>query len=329
MKRASHALFIFTFTVLLGFSSVFAAAEQDRSQRELDDLRIENIQILMQVEHIQLSFLVRDNQGRYIKNLKATDFLIQENGQEQKIALLKEQEVPINAVIMVDTSWSIGYFFDNAVRTAVDFFKGLEKEKSAFVLFSEECQPVLGWDDPPIDLGAYLHGMKPKGKTALYDSVIWVADNLFKDRGGKKLIILLTDGIDTKSSSSFEDMIEVTRHHGITLYPIIYTNEYIQNYRNGLDRTNTLGIRRRVSRDFHNLIILQNRFVDQTLRYGGRTIFSNAFADLRQIYMDIIHEMKSQYVMIYQTSFDDDKNRREVKVSTRKVPGKIFINIDQ
>lgn len=316
-------------SVLFVIGSHTGGYGQGIRDKALSDLVVENVQIVVTLENIQLSFLARDPEGNFIRSLSASDFVLFENGRPQKIALLREEEIPISAVVMVDTSWSIGHFLENAVRTAVDFFKDLERERSAFVLFSESPRVVLNWQDPSTDLSGHLRNVKPDGKTALYDSVIWTAENLFQGRTGKRLIILFTDGIDTKSRASFEDMIRISREHGITLYPIIYTNHYIQDYRKRLSHANPPW-GRRISLDFHSFIVQQNRFVDQSLRYGGRTIFSNAFADLRDIYTNIIQEMKSQYVMVYQSSLEDREGRlRDVKVQTRKVAGKIFINIGQ
>jgi len=150
---------------------------------------------------------------------------------------------------------------------------------------------------------------------------------MFEKGPGKKLIVLLTDGIDTMSRASFAEMMEVTRDQGITLYPIIYTNRYIENYRWNV--RNITGYRpRRISSEFHNMILMQNRFIDQSLRFGGRTIFSDGFKDLQPIYGDIIHEMKSQYVMMYQSS-DLDTATREVKVQTRNAPGRVFIEVSR
>lgn len=308
------------------FCFPFLYSQSPLKSKALEDASVEDLQIILQTENIRLTFLVRDSLGNFVRDLSASDFVLLENGQPREIALLKEEEIPISAVVMVDTSWSIGYFLGNAVRTAVDFFKGLQREHSAFVLFSESPRVVLSWDDPAEDLTEYLRAVEPNGKTALYDSLIWAAENMFRNRPGKKLIVLLTDGIDTKSEASFKDMMRVTRAQGVTLYPIIYTNEYIQHYREGLRISRPAP---RVSRDFHNLVLLQNQFVDQTLRYGGRTIFSNAFSDLKKIYTDIIQEMKSQYLMVYHSSLGDKDQRRDVKVYTKKVPGKIFINIGQ
>jgi len=290
------------------------------------DLTVEQIQVLMELETIQLRFLVRDSNGNFMRNLTAHDFTVMENGHEQNISLLKEQQVPISSVIMVDNSWSTSQFLAKAASVAVDFFKGLQPEASAFILFAEQPRVVIDWTEEAKDLSPQLNNVKPNGKTALYDSVIWVSKSMFKDKTGKKLIVLLTDGIDTASRSSFQEMMKVTRDQGITLYPIIYTNQYIENYRRNLKNVPGFRRPRSVSNDFHNLILMQNRFIDQSLRFGGRTIFSNAFTDLHNIYGDIIYEMKSQYVMLYQST-DLDAAKRDVKIETKKAPGRIFIEI--
>lgn len=316
------------FSIISFISSTLLPAQDSRDgEADLSRSRLEQLQIMMEFDNIQLTFLVRDPAGNFIRNLSPSDFLVQENGQEMNVLLLREQEVPISAVVMVDTSYSIGSFLQNAANTAVDFFKGLENESAAFVAFSDEARVILDWEDEARDISEYARELKPDGKTALYDSVIRVADEMLKPRSGKKLIVLLTDGIDTMSESTFQDMIRATRDAGVTLYPIIYTNQYIESYRRYL-RTDQRRITSRVSRDFHNLVVLQDRFVDQSLRYGGRTIFSNAFNDLKDIYGQIIHEMKSQYVMLYQSAVEEERaGQREVRVSTRRVPGKIFIDI--
>lgn len=290
------------------------------------DLNVEQIQVMMELQTIQVRFLVRDANGNFMPDLTAQDFLVTENGHEQNIALLKEQQVPISAVIMVDNSWSTSQFLAHAADTAVEFFKGLQPERSAFVLFSEKPQVVIDWTDNAKSLSPQLTQVQARGKTALYDSVIWASKNMFHDQTGKKLIVLLTDGIDTLSKSSFQDMMRATRENGITLYPIIYTNHYIENYRHDLRRNTGLARNKAISSDFHNLILMQNRFIDQSLRFGGRTIFSNEFNDLHNIYGNIIQEMKSQYVMLYQSN-DLDTDKREVKVSTKKAPGRIYIEI--
>ncbi len=311
--------------VFVTFGSLLHAVQAE-SQDSRQGLQVESMEVQMQLEHVQLSFLVRDSAGNFIPNLTSEDFVLVENNRPQTIVALREQEVPISVVLMVDTSWSTGMFIHRAVDAAVSFFQGLSNESSAIVLFSEEPTLAVGWDDSPTDLSFQLTDVQPDGKTALHDSIIWVCQDIFQDRSGKKLIIVLTDGLDTISDSSFRQMMRIVRDSGVTLYPILYTNSVIENYRR------TLSLRRlrpnsKVSQNFHNFILLQNEFVDQTMRYGGRTIFSHGFDDLGPIYERIIRDMKSQYVMLYRSDGVDDSRRRDVRVQTRRIPGKIFIDV--
>ena len=217
---------------------------------------------------------------------------------------------------------------ENAVETAIDFFRGLENESAAVVRFSRAPELILDWDERPQDIRSLMARVSSDGKTALYDSVIWVCRNVLRSRSGKKVVVLISDGIDTASRASFREMIRISRQEGITVYPIIYTNQFIQNYRVELgDRE--APVRSNISRAFHRFVVSQNRFLDQTRRYGGRTIFSDAFLDLRQIYRDIIEEMKSRYVLYYQSDGRDEDGSHEVRMFTRRVAGRIFVEFSQ
>ena len=324
LRRTS---WIMTSLLVLGVS--FPAPAQDAAPAEKDDgAGTSRVEVEMELEHIRVTFLVRDDRGHLIRNLSRDDFVILENGRPQNVTMLEEQEVPINVALMVDTSWSLQDLLKNALETAIDFFRGLENESVAIVRFSRTPELILDWDDRTHDIRSLMARVSSDGKTALYDSVIWVCRNVLKGRPGKKVIVVISDGIDTASRSGFREMINVSRQGGITVYPIIYTNQFIQNYRSELGNREA-PVRSDISRAFHRFVVAQNRFLEQTRRYGGRTIFSEAFLDLRQIYTDIIDEMKSHYVLYYQSDAGEADESREVRMFTRRIPGKIFVEISR
>ncbi len=316
-------------TSLLALGVPFPVSAQDAAPAEKDDgPGTSRVEVEMALEHIRVTFLVRDDRGHLIRNLSKDDFVVLENGRPQTVTLLEEQEVPINVAVMVDTSWSLQDLLKNAVETAIDFFRGLENESAAVVRFSRSPELILDWDERPQDIRSLMARVSSDGKTALYDSVIWVCRNVLSSRSGKKVVVLISDGIDTASRASFREMIRISRQEEITVYPIIYTNQFIQNYRRELgDRE--APVRSNISRAFHRFVVSQNRFLEQTRRYGGRTIFSDAFLDLRQIYRDIIEEMKSHYVLYYQSDGRDEGGSHEVRMFTRRVPGRIFVEFSQ
>ena len=143
--------------VVQSVSCLFASSSQEQ---DLGKIHFEDINIVVQLEHVQLSFVVRDSRGDFVRNLSVDDFVPVENDRLQTISALREQEVSINAVIAVDTSWSIGSFLTNAVTTAVDFFNGLEAEDPAVVLFSEKPRVLLDWGEKQDDLEQELNWSK-------------------------------------------------------------------------------------------------------------------------------------------------------------------------
>lgn len=283
------------------------------------------VEVTIKDVQLQLAFLVRDDKGNYINDLAASDFQVFENGKSCPVVSLEEEEVPINAVVMVDTSVSLGTHLANEIRTAVGFFRSLENESSAFLLFSETPRLILNWDDPEEDLSALLKETRPAGRTALHDSVIWACANLLKNRAGKKLIVLLTDGIDTVSSASFEEMIRATHQHGVVLYPIFYTNQYIERFRKMTTEGDLLE-NPKISKHFYDMLTRQNGFTKQTLRWGGRAIFSEHFADLTNIYADIVREMKSQYMLLYDSGNGEPQDERDINIIAKNGSGKVVVN---
>ena len=317
---------IFWVLVVVLSGALIGAPAQDR-KRSLDDVTVENVQVQIQLEYVQLSFLVRDSEGNLIRNLAREDFSLSENGKPVRIVALKEEEVPITVALMVDTSWSMGSYLENAINAGLRFLAGLEQERSTFVLFSEEPRVILDWEESSFGLSSYLKDAPTDGKTSLYDSVIQVVSERLQDEGGKKLIILITDGIDTKSDATLEDMMQATREAGITLYPIIYSNAFLQDYRRRLS-SGTSQPSQTVSLAFHTFMLAQNEFLERSMRLGGRTIFSERFADLKDVYGDIISEMKSHYSLSYQPDVGSGRDRK-IKISTRRMSGRIFIDVSR
>ena len=153
-------------------------------------------------ERVTVAVVVRDENGRPIRNLSETDFEVTDDGQSRKILDFRNDASPISVGLLVDSSGSmhIGgklararevghlllssmsdgsdeaalFVFDKLVRTAQPFTSELDKVRSSFV------------------------SINPWGSTSLYDAIAETAQQLSK-RPGRRGIIVLTDGVDTSS----------------------------------------------------------------------------------------------------------------------------------
>ncbi|HEY3128890.1 MAG TPA: VWA domain-containing protein [Acidobacteriota bacterium] len=314
-----------TFFFLLLLLCTGIAAAQANSQEKAPQpgwvFSVEDLEI--KIESVQLLFLVRDADGNLVHNLRTSDFRLMENGEEKPITVFQQKDVPINACIVVDTSWSIGSMLDNVLKTASEFFSGLTHDKTSVVYFSEHPRVIADWN-LGVNQGSPFKNVKLEGRTALYDSLLWIMNNHFKNISGKKLIFLITDGIDNMSRSSVQEMFQAAHDRGIVVYAIIYTNPVIENLRH---RLLTGKISSSVSPALQKMIQAQNSFIDKSLRYGGRTIFSNSFGDMHSIYQRVIDETKSQYVLSFPTP-KEEVSKRDIRFLIKpEVPGRIVVQI--
>jgi VWFA-related protein len=138
-----------------------------------------------------------------------------------------------------------------------------------------------------------LGGLRATGRTALNDALI---TGLYYFRGtqGQRAMILLTDGDDTASNTSWDQALEYTRRSGVAVYPI------------GLG-ISTLGVSTR------------NRLETLADVTGGRVFYIQKAEELNAIYDQIEEELRSRYYLAYGSSRKvDAQGFRPVEVQVRK-----------
>ena len=318
---------IFWVLVVVLSGALIGAPAQDR-KRSLDDVTVENVQVQIQLEYVQLSFLVRDSEGNLIRNLAREEFSLSENGKPVRIVALKEEEVPINRRSHGGHKLEHGFVSRKCYQRGPAVLGGSGARALNLCPFFPRNRG-LSWTGKKVhsDSLPISRTRRQMAKPAYTIRLSrWSARGL-QDEGGKKLIILITDGIDTKSDATLEDMMQATREAGITLYPIIYSNAFLQDYRRRLS-SGTSQPSQTVSLAFHTFMLAQNEFLERSMRLGGRTIFSERFADLKDVYGDIISEMKSHYSLSYQPDVGSGRDRK-IKISTRRMSGRIFIDVSR
>jgi VWFA-related protein len=138
-----------------------------------------------------------------------------------------------------------------------------------------------------------LAGLAAEGQTALYDSLMF-ALYYFTGVGGQRAILLLSDGRDEVSRFSFDETLEYARRAGVTVYSV------------------GLGVPEGGGR----------RALQQLAEVtGGQSYFARHVDELAGIYDIIQSDLRSQYLLVYQstnTSTTDQFRGVEVKVA---VPG--------
>lgn len=250
------------------------------------------------IQMVELYTSVLDRRGRPVEGLTREDFTVFENGTEQELRRFELVEnVPVHAGILLDVSRSMLWRLDAAQKGALRFFETViePKDRAAVITFNEKPQLVVRFTNDLEVLAGGLAGLTAEGETALYDSLIYSL-YYFSGLTGKRAIIILSDGADSASRYTFDDVIDYARRVGVSLYSI------------GIDLSGgkTQDIRLNLER--------------LSRETGGTAFFIDSEKELERVYTDIQAELRSQYLLAYQSNAPltgGGGDFREVEVKTR------------
>lgn len=257
----------------------------------------------LDVQFVELYTSVVDGRGRPVEGLKKEDFKVAEDGAPQLVRRFElVKDVPIYAGILLDTSASMSEAskLDEAVKGALRFFQKVitPKDRASVITFNSQPTLAVRFTNDEAVLAGGLAGLKADGNTALYDSIIY---SLYYFGGikGKRAIILLSDGKDEGSHYSYADALEYARRSGVAIY--------------------TVGIN--LSRQDADVRLKLSRLSDET---GGRVFMIEKASELERVYDIIQGELRSQYLLAYQSNKErepgDAEKFRSVEVKVAR-PG--------
>jgi VWFA-related protein len=176
------------------------------------------------VEVVPLTVTVTDARGKYVNNLVETDFTVLEEGVRQSLSFFANERVPIDLALTVDASASMAPQLPIVRKAAGALVDSLRERDRATVLTIRNAVGVtmpLTADRSRID--AAIRDLSASGATALYDGVYVVLNELKRARTSeirRRVLVLLSDGLDTSSRLGADDMLALARRAGIGIYVI-------------------------------------------------------------------------------------------------------------
>ncbi len=163
-------------------------------------------QINVKVQLVNIVATVTDNRGRYVDNLKASDFTLLEDGRPQEIAHFAfSSDLPVSVGIVLDSSTSMERKISTATRAVDRFLRDIHLDDDIFLMtFDQSVRLRQDFTSDREKLSAALDKVGLASGTSLYDGVIDSLNRLRKGKYPKKAILLISDGMDTTSSSSYD-----------------------------------------------------------------------------------------------------------------------------
>lgn len=234
----------------------------------------------VEVEFVELYVTVLDKQGHPVAKLEQDDFRVSEDNLPQEIVRFERvSNLPIHVQVMLDVSASMEDNLGQTQSAALSFFEDAitPKDRASVITFNDYPNLAVNFTNDLTALAGGLAGLKAERGTALYDSLIF---GLYYLNGikGQRAVLLLSDGKDENSRFSFENALEYAQRAGVSIYAI------------GLDISgkNSSESRRKLA-----------KLADET---GGRPFFIKTVEELPSIYEAIQEELRSRYLIAYQSS---------------------------
>jgi Ca-activated chloride channel family protein len=160
-------------------------------------------------ETVYFRVTVVDKKGRTVNGLKKENFAVREGKAAQEISYFSDAEEPASVAVLFDISDSVDIKSRQiAAKTALKFLKLTNEENDySLIAFGNAIYPLLDWgstDDQVVDVLETLAKLKLKPEsTSFYDACFFALDKFDQSRHRKKILLILSDGINNTSKKSF------------------------------------------------------------------------------------------------------------------------------
>ncbi len=233
------------------------------------------------VRLVPLLATVKDANGALIGDLTKEEFEILDNGVAQEVAVFETRtEQPLSVSILVDTSLTTGIKLREE-RKSVEFFletligSGNEEDAAALYTFNDQVTLQQPFTRNLKRLRRGLGRLASEGGTSLYDALYLAADAI-GNRGGRHVMIAVTDGGDTTSRLNIGSAIRRLQETDTVVYPILVVPIEANAGRN-IGGENALHI--------------------IAMRTGGRVYAAALGKELDSVFAEILRDLRTQYLI--------------------------------
>lgn len=170
---------------------------------------------------VMVGVVARRNDNRPAP-ITSKEVAIFDNGVEQAIRNFTPDPSPARVVLLVDNSLSIRADVEKLEQAAREFaYEIYEGDKLLIVGYDEQAEIVSDWTDDAKAIEASLKLFRKKGQPHLFDSIrAVVAEALRPMQGQKRIIVVISDGLDRGSKATFEQTLAELQSENIMVYAV-------------------------------------------------------------------------------------------------------------
>ncbi len=265
-------------TALVAACLVFILAAPLQAQQEDDPV------FRVDVNLVHILATVRGPNGEPIGDLTKDDFSVIDGGKEREIVVFEHHtDRPLSVALMVDNSLSTGKErrFEKAAakRFADDLFETdrTGTDRLAVFRFSVFVELIARFTKSMKPIAKALGSISPDSGTSMYDAILLASDQLAR-RSGRRVMVIITDGGDTTSNTSFQKALERAQQVDAVIYGMI-----------------VVPIRADAGRNVGG----ENALKVLSARTGGETFIQYGDVEMHDAFGRVLRNLRTQYLIGY------------------------------
>jgi len=245
------------------------------------------------VKLVNVFVTVTDAHGGPVGSLEKENFVLKEDGKEQKIAVFnRESALPLSIVLGVDTSLSTKKDLPLELASARKFASTILRPQDALSLyeFSEVVREVVPFSSDLKRIDGGIDRIRNGAATALYD-MVYLGSQALNRRQGRKVMVVITDGGDTVSQVDFKEALRTAQEAEAIVYSVII-----------------VPIQASAGRDTGG----EHALITISTDTGGKYYYASSGPELDEAFRKISDELRTQYLLAYYPSerYSDSEFRR-------------------
>ncbi len=237
------------------------------------------------IDVVSLNVTAVDTSNHYVTDLEEKDFSVFEDGVKQDIVLFTRRPQPIALYLLLDSSASMEDKLPTLQVAATNFVKRLKSNDLAQIIdFDSRVEIRQAFTSKQDELQSAIQQTSAGGSTSLYNAIYISLKELAKMKAGgeddvrRQALVLFSDGEDTSSLISFDEVLELAKRSETAIFTIALRGADTQ------------------SKGFHEAEFVMRQLAQET---GGRSFFPAKIDDLNGVYAEIADELASQYTLGY------------------------------
>jgi Ca-activated chloride channel homolog len=249
---------------------------------------------------------VVDKAGHLVTNLTQNAFTVYEDGVKQQIRSFKREDLPVSLGLIIDNSGSMRAKRASVESAALALVKDSNPEDEVFIVNFNDVAYLDNPENKPFtsdisEMEKALKRIDSRGGTAMRDAVQMSLDHLKEAHKDKKVLVMVTDGVENSStvSHSIEELVRNARQSGVLIYCVGLLAEE--------EKKDAAAAR-------HQL----NMLAEAT---GGKTFYPKDVSEVDHIAHQVARDIRNQYTIEYSpTNANMDGTFRRIRVTVR-APG--------